>query len=433
MKNLNFRIPFLILVPLIFTICSLFFETFGQGTVVNTTFYSKSLKMNRNLQIYLPKGYDQQSTIKYPVIYFLHGATLNQNSYTEYFGILNELIGNNIISPAILVKPDGSIGPWAGSFYTNSELYGNFEDYIVYDLVEFIDSAYNTLKLREKRSIMGHSMGGLGAVKLALKHSDIFCAAASQSGGLDFNHLTDRVPQLLSENGGAPVSKYNPSAGLTTLLFYSMAGAYSPNIYNSPYPVDFPFDSLGNLIYTIWNKWQLHNPVLLARNYRPSNLALFFDCGKQDELGVYAFNTAFADSLKSMGLAYEFQSYNGGHIDQLLNRAPIAFKFLDSVMNKTVGIIEELPFQPATFYLYQNYPNPFNPSTKISWQSPVSSRQTVKIFNVLGKEVPTLIDEVKPAGSYEVRWNAVNLPSGIYFYQLKADSYTETKKLLLLK
>jgi N-acetylneuraminic acid mutarotase len=104
----------------------------------------------------------------------------------------------------------------------------------------------------------------------------------------------------------------------------------------------------------------------------------------------------------------------------------------ENLLGTFVGVKEELKV-PKEFALFQNYPNPFNPSTKISWQSPVSSRQTLKIFDLLGREVATLIDEEKPAGSYEVTWNATNLPSGVYFYQLKAGSFTATKKLLLLK
>ncbi|WP_304132306.1 T9SS type A sorting domain-containing protein [Ignavibacterium album] len=93
------------------------------------------------------------------------------------------------------------------------------------------------------------------------------------------------------------------------------------------------------------------------------------------------------------------------------------------------------------FELKQNYPNPFNPTTKISWQSPVSGHQTLKVYDVLGNEVVTLVNEYKSAGSYEVNFNASNLSSGIYFYQLKAgdpstssgQSFIETKKLTLIK
>jgi hypothetical protein len=91
----------------------------------------------------------------------------------------------------------------------------------------------------------------------------------------------------------------------------------------------------------------------------------------------------------------------------------------------------------SNYFLSQNYPNPFNPSTKISWQSPVSSWQTIKVYDVLGDELATLVDEFKPAGSYEVEFNTSNIKhhpsSGIYFYQLKTGSFIQTKKMVLVK
>ncbi len=80
------------------------------------------------------------------------------------------------------------------------------------------------------------------------------------------------------------------------------------------------------------------------------------------------------------------------------------------------------------FSLDQNYPNPFNPSTNICWQSPVG-----KSFDVLGNEVGTLVNEYKPAGSYEVELNAKHLSSGVYFYTLHAGEFVQTKKLILMK
>jgi len=88
---------------------------------------------------------------------------------------------------------------------------------------------------------------------------------------------------------------------------------------------------------------------------------------------------------------------------------------------------------PEGFKLYQNYPNPFNPTTAISWQSPVGSHQTLKVYDVLGNEVATLVDEYNPAGSYEVEFDASSLSSGIYFYQLRAGSNSETKPMVLIK
>jgi hypothetical protein len=92
---------------------------------------------------------------------------------------------------------------------------------------------------------------------------------------------------------------------------------------------------------------------------------------------------------------------------------------------------------PTDFKLHQNYPNPFNPSTIISWQSPVGSWQTLKVYDVLGNEVATLVDEYREAGSYDIEFNPEssikNLASGIYFYRLGAGSFVETKKMILIK
>jgi parallel beta-helix repeat protein len=89
---------------------------------------------------------------------------------------------------------------------------------------------------------------------------------------------------------------------------------------------------------------------------------------------------------------------------------------------------------PETFQLFQNYPNPFNPNTVISWQSTVGSHQTLKIYDVLGNEVATLVDEYKPAGKYEVEFSAKGgLPSGVYFYRLRVDNFVNTKSMVLIK
>ena len=85
------------------------------------------------------------------------------------------------------------------------------------------------------------------------------------------------------------------------------------------------------------------------------------------------------------------------------------------------------------FELLQNYPNPFNPSTKISWQSPVGSWQTLKIYDLLGNEIATLVDEYKNAGSYEIEFDGTGLSSSVYIYQLIVENYIQTRKMLLLR
>jgi len=99
----------------------------------------------------------------------------------------------------------------------------------------------------------------------------------------------------------------------------------------------------------------------------------------------------------------------------------------------TTGIEQESAETPSSFLLSQNYPNPFNPSSKISWQSPEASHQSLKVYDILGNEVATLVNEYRNAGNYEVNFNASGLSSGVYFYKLQAGSFVETKKMILIR
>jgi len=93
----------------------------------------------------------------------------------------------------------------------------------------------------------------------------------------------------------------------------------------------------------------------------------------------------------------------------------------------------EVEIVPTEFALYQNYPNPFNPSTTVKYQIPELSFVTLKVYDVVGSEIVTLVNEEKLIGNYEVEFDADRLSSGIYFYRLQAGSFVETKKMILLK
>jgi hypothetical protein len=88
---------------------------------------------------------------------------------------------------------------------------------------------------------------------------------------------------------------------------------------------------------------------------------------------------------------------------------------------------------PKEFRLYNNYPNPFNPTTKIKFDIPKSSYVKLIIYDVLGREITTLVNEKLNAGRYEVDWNGSGYPSGVYFYKLRTDEFTDVKKMVLLK
>jgi hypothetical protein len=144
------------------------------------------------------------------------------------------------------------------------------------------------------------------------------------------------------------------------------------------------------------------------------------------------------------GSSYGVRTLMGFIIDPYKNMGVVIFtngesdiiKIWDALYiyaNTISDIDEDFETPPEQYYLSQNYPNPFNPGTRINWQSPVGGHQILKVFDVLGNEVSTLVDEYKPAGRYEVEFKASTLPSGVYFYQLKAGEYVESKKMILLK
>ena len=98
-----------------------------------------------------------------------------------------------------------------------------------------------------------------------------------------------------------------------------------------------------------------------------------------------------------------------------------------------IGVNQISSKVPEIFKLYQNYPNPFNPVTKIKFEIPSSSYTRMIIYDILGREVTKLVNEKLNSGSYEVVWNASGYPSGVYFYRLVAEDFSETKRMILLK
>jgi Secretion system C-terminal sorting domain len=111
---------------------------------------------------------------------------------------------------------------------------------------------------------------------------------------------------------------------------------------------------------------------------------------------------------------------------------------LDTVLSRyngtfVTGVKSNNNIGPLSFKLNQNYPNPFNPGTTISFTIPTQERVTLKVYNILGMEVATIINDVKPAGNYSFRFNTKDIPSGIYFYEMNAGNFRDVKKMILLK
>ena len=294
---------------------------FSESTIITESFYSNSLGENKDIEVYLPDGYDVDEDINFPVIYFLHGFGGDESFYPEIYSIMDGLVNDGSVMEMIVVKPDGGGLEYDGSFYTNSELNGAYEDYIAYDLVDYIDNTYRTLPQKDYRALSGHSMGGYGTMKIAMKHTNIFSSLSSHSGPISLANLNNSslIFVLQMENLFGP---FSPNTGPISAMLFAMSAAFSPNLDNPPYFVDLPISSDGDIIDDVFDLWMDHDPLTMIELYEDElhGLNIYFDCGTQDELLLYSHSTDFSDRLNELGIDHTFDSYTGGHSDQIINR-----------------------------------------------------------------------------------------------------------------
>jgi hypothetical protein len=171
---------------------------------------------------------------------------------------------------------------------------------------------------------------------------------------------------------------------------------------------------------------------------------------KYTSLGEYGTDDIHIGRYHS---GYSGYSFKGGLDEIRIYNRPLSSGEINDIYNQVTSVENNLNRIPRQFELTQNYPNPFNPSTKILYSIPEPSDVVIKVFDILGNDIETLVDEEKTAGTYEITWYADNLPSGIYFYQLQVypassgtgdpstgsltgqagQSFIETKKSALLK
>lgn len=139
---------------------------FAQFNKIDTSFYSDALQETKMVDIYFPAGYDENPDLYYPVIYYLHGWLGDQNSMDGMLTWLNSLINNGFIDPVIMVCADNSPDPFDGSWYVNSILWGNYEEYMVTDLVTWVESSFRAMPDRNYRGLLGQSMGGVRFIQV---------------------------------------------------------------------------------------------------------------------------------------------------------------------------------------------------------------------------------------------------------------------------
>lgn len=392
------------------------------------SFYSQALQQDKTYFIGLPEGYNAADTAtKYPVIVFLHGASVTAaemvNTMEPY---LNNFLGKLLFEKlfkVIFVIPDGSSPPYKGSFYTNSELYGNYEDYIAADLPAEIRANYKTYPYREKWSIMGHSMGGYGAMKIALKHPADYIGVASLSGPLNTTYFDELLPLLLAEHGSTPPYNFDYSGNVTQLA-YSMAGAFSPDLAADP-PIQFPVATDGTMKMDVMAKWESNNPINMIRSWKGNPAtAVFTYCGGKDEFKLLSQNQMFSDSLEKYHLPHKFvKDSSGDHVTSLFTSMPQGINFLYQVMDTAqVDIHTQIEVQKKADV--QIYPNPS--TNQIFLSGNTENIMQVSFYNLLGQSVL----DVSPDADDRII-DIHLLPKGIYLLNfLRNDGSTSVIRLI---
>src|SRR5688572_21314673 len=224
----------------------------------------------RTIYVYLPPSYSS-SKKRYPVVYYLPGYGDSSVIGFRLPGDMDSLIESGQVNEMIMVVAGGD-SKMGGSFYVNSPVTGNWEDFIVKDLVSFVDSHFRTLRQAEARGITGHSMGGFGALNIAMHHPDVFGAVYSMSPGLfdenglaeSFMFAQDRLirdfvdyeAELASLSLGDAEQRMFAAPEEFSLAY---GYAFAPNPGRHPPYFDYPYTEIGGQLVRneeIWKKWE---------------------------------------------------------------------------------------------------------------------------------------------------------------------------------
>lgn len=299
----------------------------------------------RDLFVYLPPGYED-SDRRYPAAYLLHAAgssaqlltyplTDGQRWTPPIEDVLDPVFGRMGVAPMIVVIPDGDTSVGC-SQWLDSPVTGNFERYVVRDVIGYVDEHYRTIPSAMSRGVFGFSSGGFGAWNLASRNADVFSALAMLSGDsfLDMTHkplLWQYLDSIWPEAPNGPVEGNDLSQ-----VVYNYAATYSPNVGNPPHFVDLPiaFPS-GELVQDVWDRWLSFDPVVNWRG-RQENLrrlnGILLDVGTKDDFELQWGHRLLSHYLQQAGIAHEATENTGNHGGRSRERHQIALQWLAGVL-----------------------------------------------------------------------------------------------------
>lgn len=291
----------------------------------------------RDIFVYLPPSYGDPNK-RFPVVYYLPGYGDSGMIGFNLPDSMNKLIESGKAGEMIVVVAGGT-SKFGGSFYVNSPVTGNWEDYIVQDVVGFVDSHYRTLAQAESRGITGHSMGGFGALNIAMHHPNVFGAVYSMSPGLFDENGLEESQMFRSESligsfikyqfqlAGLPLEEAKEKLFLPPDQFtLSYGAAFAPNPDRHPPYFDYPFtEADGQLVRddAIWKKWEsgFGGIVDETMQYQDNLLQLrgiVVDYGNYDEYGWIPKGCVyFGEQLSAAGIPVKVEEYHGSHQSEL--------------------------------------------------------------------------------------------------------------------
>jgi enterochelin esterase-like enzyme len=277
---------------------------------------------DRDVIVFLPPSYATSKTRRYPVIYALHGFSIGAEQWTHEIHVPQTIEGAFAlgIREAIVVLPDSKT-VYGGSMYSSSVTTGDFEHFIAHDLVAYIDAHYRTIPVPWSRGLVGHSMGGYGAARIAMKDPGVFGSVYIMS------------PCCLSARAAGPanpeiekaLASVKTPSDATNLSFFARAqlasaAAWSPDPKNPPLYLDLP-ENDGVPQPEVLAKWAANAPLAFVDQY-VSNLrkyrAIAIDVGDQD--GLRLDTTRLHDVFDNYGIANSFEIYHGTHTSAVADR-----------------------------------------------------------------------------------------------------------------
>lgn len=333
---------YLVFLLLLFSITACKSQNTARSLIISEAIHAESLENtitnespDRRVTVYLPPSYTSNLAKRYPVVYLLHGiAGTDQDwmlpgaariKYGNIKNVMDEGITNGQFGEMIIVMPDQNTN-WFGSFYTNSSVTGNWEDFTTEELVHYIDTKYRTLSQPASRGIAGHSMGGYGAISLAMKRPDVYSVVYGLSPALiDFTaDFSATNPIYEKASMAKSFDDLRKTQDRMAMAVITVAQAFSPNPMAPPFYVDFPFILEGGQMVpnpAAYSKWQEKSVLNMLGKYH-QNLSklkgICFDVGNQDEFEFIIRNTKkFSQALRASGINHEFEVYKGDHRNQL--------------------------------------------------------------------------------------------------------------------